>query len=117
MTHPPDPSGSLAVHVPSSDDLPGIVRNLDNLRNELGPDTPIEVVAHGAGLDLVLSDSAVAGDVERLIEAGIGFDACANTMSRRSVDAAQLVGGVTVVPAGLAHLARLQWKGFACVRP
>jgi intracellular sulfur oxidation DsrE/DsrF family protein len=111
------PEAGVAVHVPRADDVESLLRNLENLVAELGPETIIEVVAHGPGLDLVLASGSGSESIRGLMDRGIRFDACQNTMTRRSLSADDLIDGVTVVAAGLAHIARLQWGGFAYVRP
>lgn len=125
----------LVVHLPAADRIEAVLRNVVNLAAELtaepagtedgaaGTPTPvtgdalIEVVAHGPGLDAVLRGSAHEGRVRELLDAGVEFDACANTMSARGVEPGALIPGVIVVPSGVAHLARRQWQGYAYLRP
>ncbi|MFB7111982.1 DsrE family protein [Streptomyces sp. NPDC056291] len=74
----------------------------------------VEVVVHGAGLDLVLGEEA-GEQVTRLLETGARVLACANSLSGRGLTADTLVAGVGVVPAAVWHLALRQHEGWALV--
>ena len=110
-------SRAVVVHVPLGDALESVLRNVGNLRAELGDASPIEVVCHGPGLDLLLAAGPHRPAVEALLGRRVVFDACGNTMARVGVTPEQLTPGTRIVPAGLAQVARLQWAGSAYVRP
>lgn len=109
----------VVVHLDEGD--PGkheaVLRNIENLLAELGPDTPIELVLHGPGLAVALSGSPHAAGTRRLIGRGVSVAACGNTMRRQGVTPDRLIGGVSVVPAGIAQIVRRQRQGWAYVRP
>ena len=94
-----------------------VLRNITNLIAELGRDTPVELVAHGPGLAVTLAGSPLAGQVRDLITGGIAVAACGNTMRGQNVSGDDLIPGVNVVPAGIAHIVRRQRQGWAYVRP
>lgn len=94
-----------------------VLQNVRNLRVALGPDVPIELVAHGPGVDLL---TGVSGERDALAEvAGLGVraHACRNTLNARGLGDADLLPGVGVVDSGVAHLARRQLAGWAYLRP
>lgn len=101
-------------------------RALANIRNHLSaePDVKIVVVAHGAGIDFLL-DGAVnakgqpfSGDIGDLAGQGVSFRVCNNTLVTRKISKDQLVMEASVVPSGVAEVARLQAKeGFVYIHP
>lgn len=92
-----------------------VLRNIDNVLADLGAETTsIEVVTHGAGLPLVLQATPGSGEhVTSLMEHGVAFSACENTMARQQVDAGQLLPGVGTVTSGIAAIVRRQEQGWS----
>jgi intracellular sulfur oxidation DsrE/DsrF family protein len=101
-------------------------RAMANIRNHLraAPDTRIVVVAVGEGIRFLLAgatersgkpfDEAVAALAAR----GVEFRVCSNTLAAHGVSPSQLVPQASLVPSGVAEVARLQAKeGFAYLRP
>ena len=117
-----EPSGPLKVVVHVNVPEPGVqgagLKNVTNLLKE-APDTQVEVVCHGAGIGLVekaRTDHAEA--VEALIEKGVEFVACENTMRQKSIRREDLLPGVGTVPSGAVEVVRKQQKdGFAYFKP
>lgn len=109
----------VVIHLNDPDPVKqaGVLVNITNLRNELGPDTPVELVVHGPALALALPDSPHAATLETLSQNGLAVAACANSMRALAVDADGLAPGVRVVPSGVAHLVRRQREGWAYLRP
>lgn len=93
------------------------VRNVLNLRADLGPDVPIELVAHGAGVDLLTGESGLDEEVHTLSVAGVRALACLNTLASRGLTPDDLLPEAGTVPSGVGHLARRQLKGWAYLRP
>ncbi|MEU6009608.1 DsrE family protein [Streptomyces sp. NPDC047453] len=91
-----------------------VVRAVTNLVAAADRPVEVEVVVHGAGLDLVLGEEA-GEQVPRLLETGARVLACANSLSGRGLTADTLVAGVGVVPAAVWHLALRQHEGWALV--
>ena len=96
----------------------GVIRNIDNLREALGEDqVHVEVVGHSGGLGMLTGSNTDTGDeVRRLVDRGVVFLACENTMARKKVTADQLIGGVGTVDAGVAQVIRRQAEGWQYVR-
>lgn len=109
----------VVVHVAEADHgkHAAVLRNVRNLLEDLGADTPVEVVVHGDGIGLCLSSSPHAEAVQGLIDAGVVVAACRNTLTGKQIDLDELNRGVTVVPAGIGELVRKQRAGWAYVRP
>jgi len=116
------PSGPtrVVVHVnfPESGAQGAGLKNVANILKE-APDTQVEVVCHGAGIGLVekaRTDHAEA--VLALIEKGVRFVACENTMRQKSIRKDDLLPGVGTVPSGAFEVVRRQQRdGYAYFKP
>jgi hypothetical protein len=101
-------------------------RALGNIRNHLraAPDDKIVVVAHGEGVRFLLDgardrdgkpfDEAVAA----LAKQGVEFRVCRNTLTAHDIPVDKVLPQASIVPSGVAEVARLQAKeGFVYLRP
>lgn len=109
----------VVVHLNEAD--PGaqaaVLRNVANLRQELGGDDPIEIVTHGGGVDLCTGRTGLGDQVAALQNRGVAVLACQNTMTSRGLTEPDLLAAVGVVTSGVAHLVRRQRDGWAYLRP
>lgn len=94
-----------------------ILRNVLNLRADLGPDVPVELVAHGPGVVLLTWESGLQAGVAQLVAVGVRPVACLNTLASRALTPDDLLPEVGTVPSGVGHLARRQLEGWAYLRP
>jgi intracellular sulfur oxidation DsrE/DsrF family protein len=101
----------------------GALRNITNHLNA-DPTAHIVVVARGAGIDLLLKDAkdptgqAFEPLVKELAAKGVEFRACNNSLKGRNLGADAVIPEATVVPSGVAELARLQSReGYAYIHP
>lgn len=101
-------------------------RALSNIRNHLeaDPTVKIVVVAHGAGVDFLLDAAqdaqgrAYTGPIAELANRGVEFRVCNNTLVVRGIAKEKVALEASIVPAGVAEIARLQFReGFAYFRP
>ena len=99
---------------------------LRNIRNhlEVNPQAKIVVVAHAQGVDYLMKDKKDANGnpyevaVEDLKRQGVRFDVCEITLRNRKLSRAQFIEDATLVPSGVAEIARLQQReGYAYLRP
>lgn len=109
-----------------SEGIPQATRGLTNIRNHLAadPKAKIVVVALGAGVDFLLqgatnqANQPFAGAVADLANQGVEFRVCNNTLQARDIDPGKVVMEATLVPSGVAEVARLQAReSFAYIRP
>jgi intracellular sulfur oxidation DsrE/DsrF family protein len=109
-----------------SEGIPQATRGLNNIRNHLSadPKAKIVVVAHGLGIDFLLQgatnqmDQPFAGAIADLANQGVEFRVCNNTLQARKIDASKVAMEATLVPSGVAEVARLQAReGFVYLRP
>lgn len=98
---------------------------LKNIQNHLNavPKGQLTVVAlvNSVGWEMVGKAKADPKQVERmkaLIDQGVVFKMCRNTLNDNNLDpATDLVIPMTVVPAGVAELTKLQMAGYAYIKP
>jgi uncharacterized protein len=109
-----------------SEGIPQASRAVGNIRNHLNADpaAKIVVVAHGLGIDFLLDgatnqlDQPSAGSIAELAGKGVEFRVCNNTLATRKLSRDRVVMEASVVPSGVAEVARLQAKdGFVYLRP
>jgi uncharacterized protein len=93
------------------------LKNITNILKE-APEATVVVVCHGLGIGLVVEASTGhAEQVEALIDQGVRFVACENTMRDKSIGKEELLPGVGTVPAGAVEIIRRQRDGYAYFKP
>ncbi len=109
----------VVVHLSEADieHQAAVLRNVLNVRADLGPDVPVELVAHGPGVALLTGESGLTATVAQLVSVGVRPVACLNTLASRVLTPEALLTGVGTVPSGMGHLARRQLAGWAYLRP
>ncbi len=109
-----------------SEGIPQASRAIGNIRNHLAadPGAKIVVVAHGMGIDFLLDGATnqtgqpLARAIGELAGRGVEFRVCNNTLNVRNLSKDRLVMEASVVPSGVAEVARLQAKeNFVYLRP
>jgi hypothetical protein len=100
---------------------------LNNVRNHLqaSPKAQIVVVAHGGGIDFLLEDAKNkngnpydAAVQELSGRHNVQFRVCNNTLESRKIDKDKLLPEASIVPSGVAEVARLQTQeGYAYLKP
>jgi intracellular sulfur oxidation DsrE/DsrF family protein len=77
----------------------------------------VAVVAQSKGIDPLTAGGNGSDRVESLVNAGVSFKACGNTLDLKNLDQSDLVEGVETVPSGAGELTRLQSEGYSYIRP
>lgn len=108
------------VHLVSGDESEhetalAIARNL--LEDESGSIDDVAVVAQAGGIDAVTEAGEHGEKVRQLLDDGVSFKACENTLEMNDLDASALVSGVETVPEGAVEVTRLENEGYAYMRP
>jgi intracellular sulfur oxidation DsrE/DsrF family protein len=94
-----------------------LLRQVANLLADLGAEgVEVEVVAHGAGLDLLLPGGPAAELVRDLQCRGVAFLACENTLRSRELEVGDLLADVGAVPSGVGAIVRRQSQGWSYLR-
>lgn len=92
-----------------------IVENLLDAENE--DIDNIVVVAQSQGIEAVTTGGETEHKVRSLLDAGVSFKACRNTLDTMDLDEADLVDDMDIVPEGAVEAIRLQNEGYAYLRP
>lgn len=109
-----------------ADGIAQAARGMANIRNHLRaePDVKIVVVALADGISFLLqgaqerSGKPFDAQVAALAAQGVEFRVCNNTLQAHEVPASRLLSQATLVPSGVAELAKLQaQQGFVYIRP
>ena len=109
-----------------ADGIDQAARGLASIRNHLraAPDTKIVVVALGEGIRFLLKGATERtgrpfdAAVTALARQGVEFRVCNNTLTAHNIDKSELVPEISLVPAGVVEIARLQaQEGYAYIRP
>ena len=86
-----------------------------------GPDkVDVEIVAFGPGLRLMFDDNGNKGRISGLVDNGVRFAACGNTMKKMTSQlghAPKLNSQATVVPAGVVRIIELVDQGYTLIKP
>jgi hypothetical protein len=84
---------------------------------EAAPTAQIEVVCHGPGMDMLMSDrSIVSGKVKEFAGKGVTFLACDNTIRERQLDPAKVLPEAGHVKAGIIHIVERQEDGWSYIK-
>ncbi len=95
-----------------------VLNNAANLRKAFAPEpVRIEIVCHGAGLDLLLvRRNPLAARVSALAKNGVEFAACGNTVRGRHLAKSALFPFVRIVPSGVAEVVHRQETGWSYLK-
>ena len=107
----------LLLHVSGADAAPiqAGIRVALNARAQL-PDVTMELVVQGPCVAFLEAGSVLEPELAALGGGQVPVLACGNSMRSAGLEADQLQGGMSVVPAAVAHLASRQFSGWAYVR-
>ena len=110
-----------AVFHHSNDDTELHDRIVSNIGNLLDDETidldAVALVANSGGLSLLLKDSVHREQIETLLNRGVRFKQCHNTIDGTDIVKDNLIDGVELVPSGVGELTRLQNAGYAYIKP
>lgn len=99
---------------------------LYNIRNHLAvsPNAKIVVVANGSGVGIFVDGAKDKNGnpyeilVQELSAKKVEFRVCNNSLVGMKIDKSRLLPEVTVVPAGVAEISRLQFQeGYGYIKP
>ena len=109
----------VVMHLSSNDTLvwKGLMNNLKNLKAGWGDNVQIEVVAHGAGIEMLMTSKTT--QQEKITESknkGIVFVACENTMRERKIAKDAFIAEAGFVPMGVGEIIMKQEQGWSYVK-
>lgn len=113
----------VVYHINDSENAMVALRNVQN-HLAATKDVHIVVVTHGKGIDFLLNGAQDKNGnpyepvVEDLKAKGVDFRVCNNTLKSRKLDASAVIPEATIVPSGVAEIARLQAReGYVYIKP
>lgn len=102
-------SGADAAHIEAG------IRTALNARAQL-PGVSMELVVQGPCVTFLKAGSVLEAELAALGGGRVPVLACGNSMRSAGLEADELQGCVSVVPAAVAHVATKQFSGWAYVR-
>ena len=76
----------------------------------------LAVVAQADGIEPLLEDGDRSDTTADLIDRGVSFKACGNTLEMEDLTESDLLEGIETVPSGAGELVRLQADDYAYIR-
>lgn len=102
-------SGDTLVHK-------NLMKQLRNMK-EAAPTMQLEVVCHGPGMDMLMSDRSIVQEkVKEFAVKGIVFLACENTITERKLDRSKILAEAGYVKAGIIHIVERQEDGWSYIK-
>lgn len=93
-----------------------LIKQFNNILS-VSPSTKIEVVCHGAGLDMLISDKTIVEEkIKLLSEKGVVFNACEFSIKERKVDRTKIILVAGFVPAGIVEIVSKQEQGWSYIK-
>lgn len=93
-----------------------LIKQFNNILS-VSPTTKIEVVCHGAGLDMLVSGKTIVEDkIKILAEKGVVFNACEFSIKERKVDRSKIISVSGFVPAGIVEIVSKQEQGWSYIK-
>ncbi len=93
-----------------------LIKQFSNMLS-VSPTTQIEVVCHGAGLDMLVSSKTIVGEkIKHFAEKGVKFNACEFSMKERKVEKSAIHESAGFVKAGIIEIVSKQEQGWSYIK-
>ena len=93
-----------------------LMKQLNNITS-VAPTTKIEVVCHGPGLDMLVSDKTIVLEkIKQLKAIGVNFIACEFSMKERNVPIEKIIPEAGFVKAGIIEIVTKQEQGWSYIK-
>ncbi|MBL7920711.1 MAG: DsrE family protein [Bacteroidia bacterium] len=93
-----------------------LMKQLGNIKL-VSPDTKIEVVCHGPGLDMLLiNKTTVLKGIQASKEKGVEFMACEFSIKERKLEKSNIITEAGFVPAGILEIVSKQEDGWMYIK-
>lgn len=103
----------------SDDAIHHVLSSANNVLKFYGPEkVQMEIVAYYHGIRALLAkEKAFAVRVDALMQYGVSFIACGNTMRTKNIKAEELIEGSEVVTAGIVEMLERVKEGWIYIKP
>lgn len=108
----------IVLHLQSSDTLvhKSIVNQIGNLKKAF-PESEIELVCHGPGLDFLLkNNSSYIDKLNKMDLDGVSYVGCEFTMSQKNIKRDELVDFAATVPYAIAEIVKKEQEGWSYIK-
>lgn len=115
----PTAAHQVVMQLSSNDTLVwrGLMNNLRNLKAGWGDSVQIEVVAHGPGVEMLMSAKTTQLEKIRQFKSmGIQFVACENTLRERNIPKESIIPESGFVKMGVGEIILKQEKGWTYIK-
>lgn len=93
-----------------------LMKQIKNIKS-VSPDTKIEVVCHGPGLEMLQKEkSIVKNGIKESTKMGVEFKACEFSLKERKVEKTSIVEESGFVEAGILHIVSKQEQGWTYIK-
>jgi uncharacterized protein len=93
-----------------------LMKQFNNILS-VSPSTSIEVVCHGAGMDMLISGKTIVEDkINALVKLGVVFNACEFSIKERKIDRNSILKIAGYVPAGIIEIVSKQEQGWSYIK-
>lgn len=93
-----------------------LMKQLNNILT-LAPDTKLEVVCHGPGLNMLVSGKTIVQDkVQQMKKKGVEFVACEFSMSERNIPKDKIIPEAGFVKGGIIEIVTKQEEGWSYIK-
>ena len=103
----------------SSDDTlvhKGLMRQLNNVLIA-APNTKIEVVCHGPGINMLMRETTLVLDKIQMFKTkGVTFKACENTLREKNISKDKIIAEAGFVPSALIEIVTRQEEGWSYIK-
>ena len=96
-----------------------VLSSANNVLKFYGPENvEMRIVAYSGGIRTLLKkEKAIAVRVDALMQYGVVFVACGNTMRTKKIDKSELIDGSEVVTAGIVEMIERVKSGWTYIKP
>lgn len=108
----------VVIQLTSEDSLvhKSLMKQLNNILTA-APDTKIEVVCHGPGINMLVIDKTIVHDrIQQLKSKGVVFMACENTLRERNISKEKIIPEAGFVPSALVEIITKQEEGWSYIK-
>lgn len=109
----------VVIQLTSNDTLvwKGLMNNLKNLKAGWGDNVQIEVVAHSAGIEMLMTSKTTQQQkIAEFKNMGIVFVGCENTMKERKIAKDAIIAEAGFVPMGVGEIIMKQEQGWSYLK-
>jgi len=93
-----------------------LMKQFNNILS-VSPTTSIEVVCHGAGLDMLVKGKTIVEEkIKDLSSKGVIFNACEFSIKERKVDRTTIISSAGYVAAGIIEIVSKQEQGWSYIK-